>query len=187
MVTMNNLFGSGACIFMLSLMPLLPVSAQNYIDVDIGAVYSDVSSSETSLADGSLDGGDAGLHFGVGAYRNDKPSHWSYGMKLELDDVAGNLLLSFRVLDLGYQFTPRFKVNGFIGMARWNLATAAIGYRLGLGASYRLTGHWALGADLSYADSVARDFLLPGEGGDSTSPDIFYDISQVSFYLKYIF
>jgi hypothetical protein len=55
-----------------------------------------------------------------------------------------------------------------------------------VGTHYRLTDHWALGTDFIYSDSVARD-KLPGEVGEVVSPDVFYGISQVSLYMKYIF
>ena len=187
MVTIRFLIGLGVLISMLSFTPLAEVSAQNYVDADIGVVYSDVAASEITAADGLLEGGDGGFHLGVGAYRNNELSNWVYGMKLELEDVAGNLLFSFRVLDLGYKVTPRIKVNGFIGAARWDVATAALGYRLGLGATYRLADRWAFGTDVSYSDSLARDKILPEDANESTSPDIFYDIYQVNVYLKYIF
>jgi len=177
----------GALILILAVIPLLPAYAGNYIDVDFGVVYSDISSSETTSADGNLDGGDTGIHLGVGAYRNKDDSRWVYGVKLELDDVAGNLLLSVRALDLGYKISPRFMVNGFIGAARWDLATAAFGIRFGVGAKYRFGEHWALGSDISYSDSVARDKLLPGDDGGMGGPDIFFDIAQISLYVKYMF
>lgn len=177
----------GALIFILAVIPLLPADAGNYIDADIGAVYSEISSSEATSADGDLDGNDTGIHLGVGAYRNKDDSRWVYGVKLELDDVAGNLLLSVRALDLGYNFTPRFMVNGFIGAARWDLATAAYGYRVGVGANYRFGDHWALGSDISYADSVTRDKLLPADDPGMGLPDIQNHIVQISLYVKYIF
>ena len=168
----------GALILILAVIPLIPAYAENYIDVDFGVVYSDISSSVTTSADGKLDGGDTGIHLGVGAYRNKDDSRWVYGVKLELDDVAGNLLLSVRAIDLGYKITPRFMVNGFIGAARWDLATAAFGIRFGVGASYRFGEHWALGSDISYSDSVARDKLLPGENADIFVSNIKVDRRQ---------
>lgn len=178
----------GALIFILAVTPLLPAYAGNYIDVDFGVVFSDVSSSEPTSADGDLDGGDTGIHLGVGLYRNNDGSPWVYGVKLELDDVAGNLLLSLRALDLGYKITPRFMVNGFFGAARWDLATAAFGIHLGVGANYRFSEHWAVGSDFSFSDSVARDKLLPEDNpGMDTLPDIFFDITQINLYLKYRF
>ena len=187
MVTMKIFLKPATLTFMLAAVPLCSVSAENYFDLDFGAVYSDVSSLGFPSVDGTLNGHDSGIHLGVGAYRNNDQSKWAYGVKLELDEVAGKSLLSVRVLDLGYQVMPRFKVNGFIGAARWNLATPAYGYRIGVGTHYRLTGHWALGTDISYSDTVARDKVLPGEEGGSPGPGLFYDIIQVSLYMKYIF
>jgi len=172
------------------LLPAAPLAAQNYIAIDAGAVYSDVDASEVTSADGALEGSDAGLHLGLGAYRSNQESNWTYGVKLELDDIGGNRLLSVRVLDLGYKITQRVTINGFVGGARWDLATAAYGWRFGLGASVRLTDNWALGVDIAFGDSIARDKILPDERETSEQPevpDIFYDITQTSVYLKYIF
>jgi opacity protein-like surface antigen len=171
-------------------LPAGPLAAQNYIDIDLGAVYSDVDASEVTIADGVLDGTDTGVHLGLGAYRNSENSDWIWGVKLELDDIGGNRLLSVRALDLGFKVTERISVNGFVGGARWDLATAAYGWRFGLGASFRLNDRWALGADLTYSDSIARDKLLPDEQETSENPevpDIFYNINQMNVYLKYIF
>lgn len=178
---------SGALIFMLSVMPLFAVSAENYFDLDFGAVYSNVSSLGFPSVDGTLDGSDSSLHLGIGAYRNKDTSKWAYGVKLEMDDVAGNLLLSVRVIDFKYQVMPKFNAGGFIGAARWDLATPAFGYRIGVGTNYRFAEHWALGTDVSYSDTVARDKVLPGEEGGTPGPALFYDILQVSLFMKYIF
>ncbi len=178
-----------AIMWLIVLMAVLPfpVCAENYVDADIGIVYSDVSSSEITAADGNLDGSDASIHLAAGAYRNRDDSPWVYGVKLGLDDVGGNLLLSVRALDVGYKLTPRLTVNGFIGAAQWNAATSATGYHLGAETSYRFGDHWALGGNISYSDSVARDKLLPEENPGTGSPDIFYDILQFNLYLKYVF
>lgn len=161
--------------------------AENYIDVDVGMAYSDVSASEPSPIDGDFSSGDVGYHIGVGAYRNNDDSRWVYGVKLELQDVVGNSMISVRAIDVGYKFTPRFTFNGFLGAARYDLATPAFGYRLGLGGRYWISDRWALSAEASFADSVARDKLFPEENPGVGSPDIFFDVVQLSVYLKYKF
>lgn len=162
-------------------------SAENYLDLDIGAVYSDVSASEPSPIDGNFESGDAGYHIGVGAYRNNDDSRWVYGVKLELQDVVGSMLLSVRAIDLGYMVTPSLVLNGYLGGARYDLTTPAYGFRAGFGGHYWFSNRWALTAEASYGDALARDKLLPEENPGDGSPDIFFDIVQLSIYLKYKF
>jgi hypothetical protein len=162
------------------------VYGENYIDVDFGVAYSKVSESEPSPADGDFDSGEVGYHLGVGAYRNTGDSPWVYGVKLELQDVVGNSLISVRAIDLGYKFTSRFTLNGYLGGARYDLATPAFGYRFGIGGRYWMSDRLALSAEGSFADSVARDKLLPEEP-PGNSPDLFFDVFQLNLYLKYKF
>jgi hypothetical protein len=165
--------------FVCSLLPLSVAMAESFVAVELGAAYSDVSSSGQGPDDG-IDGKDAGYHFGVGAYRNQDESRWVYGMKLEAEDVQGNVLLGLRAIDLSFLATPRFALKGFLGAARLDLDTAAYGWRLGLGASYQLAEHWVLAADIVYNDKLARD-----SGGGNVS--VFYDIIQAVGYLQYRF
>jgi hypothetical protein len=163
------------------------VCAENYIDLDFGLAYSDVSVFESSPIDGNFDSGDVGYHVAVGAYRNNDDSRWVYGVKLELQDVVGSMLLAVRAIDLGYQVTPNLVLNGYLGAARYDLTTPAYGYWLGLGGHYWFTNRWALAAEASYGDTLARDKLLPEENPGTGSPDIFFDIVQLSVFLKYKF
>lgn len=161
--------------------------ADSFIDVDVGIVYSDVSPSETSPVDGDFSSGDVGYHFGVGAYRNSPESPWIYGVKLEAQDVIGNNLFSLRAIDIGYRFTPKITFNGFLGAARFDLTTPATGWRIGLGGRYWYSDHWALAAEFTFGDKLARDKVLPEENPGIGSPDIFYDVTQLSVHLKYKF
>ena len=162
------------------------VYSESYFDVDFGLAWSEVSASEPSPVDGDFDSGEVGYHLGVGVYRYAGDSPWVYGVKLELQDVVGSTMISVRAIDLGYRFTPRFTLNGYLGGARYDLATPAFGYRLGVGGRYWMTEQLALSAEVSFADSVARDKLLPEEP-PGNSPDLFFDVSQLSVYLKYKF
>lgn len=162
-------------------------AAQNFIDIDAGVVYSDVSASEVSPVDGDFSSGEAGYHFGVGAYRNQENSPWVYGVKLEVQDVVGNALFSLRAIDVGYRFSPQFTLNGFLGAARYDLTTPATGFRGGFGGQFWYSERWAFAAELVFGDALARDKLLPEENPGVGSPDIFYDIYQLSLYLKYKF
>ena len=161
--------------------------AQNYVDVDVGVVYADVSPSEPSPIDGNFEQGAAGYHFGVGAYRNNDQSRWVYGVKLEIEDVLGSNLLSVRALDLGYKITPGLTINGFIGAGRYDLATPAYGYRAGIGGHYWIGSRWALTVEAVYGDALARDKLFAEENPGIGSPDIFFDIVQLIAYIKYRF
>ena len=163
------------------------VSAENYLDLDIGAVYSDVSVSAPSPIDGNFESGDTGFHIGFGAYRNNDDSRWVYGVKLELQDVVGSMLLSVRAIDLGYLVTPSLLLNGYLGAARYDLTTPAYGYRGGFGGHYWFSNRWALTTEVSYGDTLARDKLLPEDNPGEGNPDIFFDIVQLSIYLKYKF
>jgi len=164
----------------------LPVRADNYLDVDVGIAYSDVSASESSPIDGDFEDGSAGYHLGVGAYRNKEGSHWVYGVKLEVQDVVGSNLLAVRAIDVGYKVSTKLVVNGFLGAARYDLATPAYGYRVGFGGHYWFSDRWAVTAEAAYGDALARDKLLPGED-PGNSPDIFFDIVQLNLYLKFKF
>ena len=170
----------------LALLCVATAHAQNYLDIDVGVVYSDVSVSEPSPIDGDFADSTVGYHLGLGAYRNKEDSRWIYGVKIELQDVAGSNLLSVRAIDLGYKLTPNFVLNGFLGAARYDLATPAYGYRFGFGGQFWFSNRWALAAEAAYGDSIARDKLLPGEDS-GMSPDIFFDIVQLNLYIKYKF
>lgn len=162
-------------------------AAENYIDLDVGVNYSNVSPSEPSPIDGNFEQSATGYHLGFGAYRNKEPSRWVYGVKLEFAEVVGSNMLAVRALDLGYKFTPRLTVNGFIGAARYDLATPAYGYRAGFGGHYWIGSRWALAVEAVYGDSLARDKRFPEENPEVGSPDIFFDIFTLSAYIKYRF
>ena len=164
-----------------------PAGAENFFDIDIGVVYSDVSASEPSPVDGDFSSGEAGYHFAIGAYRNKDESPWIYGVKFEAQDAVGHSLLAVRAIDVGYRFTPKFVFNGFLGASRYDLTTAAYGYRLGIGAQYQLSDSWSVGSEFVFNDKLARDKVLPEESPGVGSPDIFYDIFQLSVFVKYRF
>jgi hypothetical protein len=158
----------------------LPAEAEPFIDVgvsstrveaDIATLTSTVTSTET------------GLHFGVGI-RRDLEKGGNIGVRVELDDIDSNLLISVRALDYRYPLSDRFALTAFVGAARLDLATAAHGYYLGGGIQFKeLIRTWDLSIDLRLGDKIARDNLLPSDpqGG---RPDNFYDLTGVSVYLS---
>lgn len=161
--------------------------AENFLSIDVGIVYSDVSPSEPSPVDGDFSSAEFGYHFAFGAYRNKNESPWIYGVKFEAQDVVGNSLIGIRAIDIGYRFTPRITVNGFLGASRYDLTTATFGYRLGIGGRFRFLDNWSAGIEAVFNDKLARDKVLPEEDLGVGSPDIFYDIVQLSIFVNYRF
>jgi hypothetical protein len=126
-----------------------------------------------------------GAHFAAGA-RRFVSDHSDLGARVEFDDIQGHSLISVRGLDYRYRFHGPLALNLFIGAARYALATPAYGLYYGGGLQWRnvLPG-WDVGADYRYANSVARDHVLPNDppnvGGRS---DSFYNISIFTFSIS---
>jgi hypothetical protein len=117
-----------------------------------------------------------GAHFGIGA-RRFVSDHSDLGARLEADDVQGHSLIGVRALDYRYRFNSPLTLTVFLGAARYALATPAYGLYYGAGLQWRnLLPGWDVGIDYRYADSVARDHLLPSDP-QSDRPDSFYNIS----------
>ncbi len=108
-------------------------------------------------------------------------------MRVEYDDIDGHALLGVRALDYRYRVRGPLALTGFVGAARYDLATPAYGVYLGAGAQWRnLAPRLDLSLDLRYASKVARDHLVAGDpvGGRG---DSFYDITSAALYLSYRF
>jgi hypothetical protein len=119
-----------------------------------------------------------GAHLAIGA-RRFVSDHSDLGARIEADDVQGHSLLGVRALDYRYRFHSPLAFTFFVGAARYALATPAYGIYYGAGLQWRnILPHWDLGFDYRYANSVARDHLLPSDPV-STLPrnDSFYNIS----------
>jgi hypothetical protein len=126
---------------------------------------------------------DTSGHFGIGA-RRAVSAHSDLGVRMELDDIDGHALIGFRALDYRYRFHGPLAVGGFLGAARYDLATPAYGIYGGVGAQWRdLFKGWDLGMDVRYATKVARDRLLPSDP-PSARPDLFYDITSATLYVS---
>lgn len=123
-------------------------------------------------------------HFGVGARRAVSDTS-DIGARIELDEFDGESFLAVRAIDYRYRFANRFALTGFLGAARYDLATAAYGYYMGIGGQWRnVAKHWDLSLDLRYGHKVARDRLLPDEPV-GPRPDSFFDIFGATLYLSY--
>jgi hypothetical protein len=126
-----------------------------------------------------------GAHFAVGA-RRFVSDHSDLGARIEADDVQGHSLIGVRALDYRYRFRGPLALNFFVGAARYAQATPAYGIYYGAGLQWRnLVRGWDIGFDYRYADSVARDHLLPNDppnvGGRT---DSFYNISLFTLSLS---
>lgn len=125
-------------------------------------------------------------HFGIGARRRVSP-HQDLGVRLEHGDVGGRAFTAVRALDYRYRFDSHLALTGFVGAARYDLATPAYGQYLGVGLQWRdLLPRIDAALELKHAIRVARDDLVPGDpvGGRI---DSFHDVSALSLHLSYRF
>lgn len=171
-----------ALILLLGLIAL-PANAQLFVDV--GASYSHVQS-KIANRDDTVDRSDSGAHVGIGARRS-VTDRSDLSVRLELDSIDSDLLLTVRAFDYRFNVSAKLALNAFVGAARLDLATPAYGYYFGGGVQWKdVMENWDLSLDLRFGDKVARDNLLPSDpqGG---SPDNFHSISGLSVYLSYRF
>jgi len=162
-----------------------PVMDNGELFVDVGATANRQNIDLTTAATRKNGPYDAGAHFAVGA-RRFVSDHSDLGSRVEFDNIQGHSLIGVRALDYRYRWRGPLAFNFFIGAARYALATPAYGIYYGAGLQWRnLVRGWDLGFDYRYADSIARDHLLPGDPpnvGDRS--DSFYNISIFTLALS---
>jgi hypothetical protein len=123
-------------------------------------------------------------HFAIGA-RRAVSQRQDLGVRVEIDRIQDTLLIGLRALDYRYRFNGPIAVSAFLGAARYDLATPAMGYYGGVGVQWRdALPRVDIGLDARYADKIQRDKLLPGEV-ITVRPDSFWDISSVTLYASY--
>lgn len=126
-------------------------------------------------------------HIGIGARRS-VSSRSDLGVRAEFDRIDDHMLIAVRALDYRYRTHGPLAFSGFLGAARYDLATPAYGYYFGAGVQWRdILPGFDLGLDWRYADKVARDKLLPTDPAPEPRPDAFYDINSYSLSLSYRF
>ena len=104
-------------------------------------------------------------HFGLGARRSVSVGS-DLGVRLELDRIDDELLLSVRALDYRYRFRSPLALSFFVGASRYDLATPAYGYYLGAGVQWRNLCRDSMSVvDLRYCDKIALDKLPPQDPG----------------------
>ena len=152
---------------------------------DAGINYSRL---QTRLGDGTPTlSEDLGIapHFAIGA-RRAVSDRSDLGVRAEIDDIDGDLLLSVRALDYRYRLRNPLAFTLFLGASRLNAATPAYGYYFGAGVQWRnLLPGIDLNLDARYADKIARDKVLPSDPPIVLREDIFYDVSGATLSLSY--
>ena len=124
-----------------------------------------------------------GPHFGLGARRATSANN-DLGVRLELDQVAGHLLVGVRPIDFRHRYSAHFAVSAFAGVARYDVATPATSVYGGLGAQWRdIVKGWDLNLDLRHGQNLMRDHVLATDVR-SVGPDTFYKINSATFYLS---
>jgi hypothetical protein len=154
-----------------------PLVKNGELFIDAGANASRQSVDLTSATTRTTGSIHYGYHYGIGA-RRFVSDHSDLGARVEVDDIQGHSLIGVRALDYRYRFNGPVALSFFMGAARYALATPAYGIYLGAGAQWRnvLPG-WDLGVDFRYADSIARDHLLPSDPPNiGERNDSFYNI-----------
>jgi len=154
--------------------------------VDAGANALRIRTDLTELTAKSTGPSMSGAHFALGARRS-VSDHSDLGARLDFDDLGGRSLIGARLIDYRYRFTSPLALTGFLGAARYALATPAYGFYYGVGLQWLdILPHVDAGVEARYYDSVARDHLLPSDP-HTNRPDSFYDISGGVVSLTYHF
>jgi hypothetical protein len=171
-----------ACLMPALLAVQLPASADVFIDI---GVHSTRVEADIATLPEIIETTESGWHLGVGVRRGLEKGN--LGVRLELDDVDSDLLLTLRALDYRRSMSERFAIGGFLGAARLDLDTPAYGYYFGGTFQVKdLIPRWDLALDLRIGDKLARDNVLPTDPqGDR--PDNFYDLTGLSLYLSHRF
>jgi hypothetical protein len=155
-----------------------PLMSDGELFVDVGGTANRQNVDLTTAITRKTGPFDYGAHFAVGA-RRFVSDHSDLGTRVEFDNIQGHGLIGIRALDYRYRLHGPLALNFFLGAARYALATPAYGIYYGAGLQWRnVWPGWDAGFDYRYANSVARDHLVPGDPpniGDRS--DSFYNIS----------
>jgi hypothetical protein len=156
-----------------------------FVDVGVNAnkVLVDILNTEPRYSTGLSVGPDLG--FGA---RRAITENQDLGVRLEGLGVRDHALLAARLVDYRYRFGRHFALTGFIGAARYAVATPAYGWWLGGGAQWRdLLPHWDLNLDYFSGVELARERSLPTDPQDGYRTEAFYSPSGVRLYMSFKF
>ena len=154
------------------------------IFVDAGVNINEIDIDLTSYTHRYVTPEEVAPHFGVGA-RRAFTDHQDFGARLEVDEMRGHALYTFRALDYRYRFNNPLALGVFGGAARYDLSTPAFGFILGAGAQWRnIVPGWDLNLDYRYGIKVARLRDSPADIQGGTRNDSFYDITALGLYVS---
>lgn len=124
-------------------------------------------------------------HIAIGARRN-VSRRSDFGVRMELDRLDGENLLSLRALDYRFRFNQKLAFNGFFGAARYDFGLPSYGYYWGAGVQLMdvLPG-WDLSLDARHHEKLGRDKTLASD--PPSTPDrtrLFFDADTIAFYLS---
>lgn len=124
-------------------------------------------------------------HIAVGARRR-VSDRFDVGVRLEMDRVDGEQLLSLRAVDPRFRLTPKIALGAFIGVGRYDVGLPSYGFFWGGGVQYMdVVPKWDLSLDWRRYDKLGRDKTLPSD--PPSTPDrtrIFFDVDVASFYIS---
>lgn len=124
-------------------------------------------------------------HVAFGARRS-VSERSDFGVRVELDRVDGESLLSLRALDYRFRFNRKLAVNGFGGAARYDFGLPSYGYYWGLGVQYLdILPGWDLSLDARHHEKLGRDKTLPDD--PPSTPErtrLFFDADGIALYLS---
>ncbi len=109
-----------------------------------------------------------------------------FGVRVELDRLDDETLLSLRALDYRFRFNPRLALNGFFGAARYDFGLPSYGYYWGVGVQFmNILPGWDLSVDARHHEKLGRDKTLPDD--PPSTPDrtrLFFDADTIALYLS---
>jgi hypothetical protein len=108
-------------------------------------------------------------------------------VRLELDDIDSNVMLSLRAVDYRFRITPRIAIGGFAGFARYDYGLATNGYVWGAGVQLQdVLPKWDVGFDFRHYEKLNRDKSLPSDPVPSpaTHPRLYIDVDSMTFYVS---
>lgn len=154
--------------------------------VDIGAHSSSVLEILTQLYPAKWTEVRTGYHFGVGA-RHPVSKRGDLGVRLELDEIDGQSLISVRALDYRYRITGNLAASTFFGVGRYQYGGApALGYYWGAGLQWMdVFPKWDIVVDLRHYDKLSRNRVLPDDFYYADDrPRLHFDVKGQSLYLS---
>lgn len=124
-------------------------------------------------------------HIAFGARRS-VSRRSDFGVRVELDRLDDENLISVRALDYRFHYSQKLAFNGFFGAARYDYGLPAYGYYWGAGVQVKeLLPNWDLSLDARHHEKLGRDKTLPDD--PPSTPErtrLFFDADGITLYLS---